>query len=313
MKRVLRLVVSLGILGVLLAFLPWTEVKQAAGRLKGEVWLSVLLAFLAAHRLGVEKWRLLLNTGRSNLGRSDAVRCYAAGLFANIILPTIVGGDVLRATLAARTTRRPEAVVLGGLADRIVDSAVLGALLLAGALVAAGALPESRLKLATVLVIVGGAGVAALGVVAVNRPLKAWPTRIRGRVGRSLVALRGLSRSPRVAVTAAAVSLTMQGSFVLMAAWIGHSIGIRVPLAVWFFAWPAAKLSGLIPISLGGLGVRDATLGALLALAGVPLATGVVASLVWQSILIAGALLSGLVWYGLTKKSSKVLAIRNSK
>ena len=74
MKRALRLVVSLGILGVLLAFFPWTEVKQAAGRLRGEVWLSVLLAFLAAHRLGVEKWRLLLNAGRSNLGRTDAVR-----------------------------------------------------------------------------------------------------------------------------------------------------------------------------------------------------------------------------------------------
>jgi hypothetical protein len=89
----------------------------------------------------------------------------------------------------------------------------------------------------------------------------------------------------------------MQGGFVLLNAWIGKSIGVSVPLAVWFLVWPLAKLAGLLPISLGGLGVRDATLGALLVPAGVPLALGVVASLIWQSILIAGGLLAGALWY----------------
>lgn len=299
MRLVLRLAVSLGILGVLLLVLPWTELRAAAGRLRPSVWLSVLLAFLLAHRLGVEKWRLLLAAGRSGLRRVDAVRCYAAGLFANICLPTIVGGDVLRAALASKATGRPEAAVVGGLADRLIDVAVLGSLLLAGAILTAGLFPSSALQATTIGVIVAGAGLAVAFVVLAGRPLSFWPRRARRRIGRALVGLRGLRRNPRVAVTAALISLVMQGGFVLMNTWIGYSIGIRIPFAVWLFAWPAAKLSGLIPISLGGLGVRDATLGALLAMAGVPLSLGVIASLVWQTVLIAGALVSGLVWQGL--------------
>ncbi len=68
-------------------------------------------------------------------------------------------------------------------------------------------------------------------------------------------------------------------------------------MAVWFVVWPIAKLAGLLPISLGGLGVRDATLGALIAGFGVPAAQGLATSFVWQSILITGGLLSGLFWW----------------
>jgi uncharacterized membrane protein YbhN (UPF0104 family) len=77
---------------------------------------------------------------------------------------------------------------------------------------------------------------------------------------------------------------------------IGASLGIDVPLAAWFIAWPMAKLAGLIPVSLGGLAVREAALASLLLPFGVPASQGVAASLLWQTILIAGGLLAGLTW-----------------
>jgi uncharacterized membrane protein YbhN (UPF0104 family) len=46
--------------------------------------------------------------------------------------------------------------------------------------------------------------------------------------------------------------------------------------------------------------VRDATLAALLASFGVPPAQSLAASLIWQSVMIAGGLLSGLVWWRLS-------------
>jgi uncharacterized membrane protein YbhN (UPF0104 family) len=94
-----------------------------------------------------------------------------------------------------------------------------------------------------------------------------------------------------------ALSLLIQSAFVLLNAWIGRSIGIHVPLAVWFLVWPLAKVAGLLPISLGGLGVRDATMGALLTTFGVTMASGVVASLIWQSVLIVGGLIAGGFWW----------------
>ena len=42
---------------------------------------------------------MMVNTSRKRapFPPADALRCYAAGLFANLYLPSIVGGDVLRA------------------------------------------------------------------------------------------------------------------------------------------------------------------------------------------------------------------------
>jgi uncharacterized membrane protein YbhN (UPF0104 family) len=115
------------------------------------------------------------------------------------------------------------------------------------------------------------------------------------------VALRELARHPRAALGAAALSLAIQSLFVLLNVWIGRAVGIDLPLRIWFVAWPLAKVAGLVPISLGGLAVRDATFGALLVPLGVPMATGVVAHLVWQSVNIAGGFAGGAVWWLLSR------------
>ena len=57
-----------------------------------------------------------------------------------------------------------------------------------------------------------------------------------------------------------------------------------------------------MPISLGGLAVRETTLAALLAPFGVPFAVGVVCSLLWQTVLISGGLIGGLVWLVLGRR-----------
>lgn len=304
MKVAVRVVVTLAALAALVVLLPWSGVQEAAGRMRPWVWIGALAAFLAGHRLGVAKWRMLLRAGRCLLTPVQALRFYAAGLFANLVLPSIVGGDVLRAALAARETRRPEAAVLGGVGDRLIDVTVLAFLIVLGGLLARGSLPGWGAGAVTAAVI-AGTGVAAIALpMALRRPIRRWPARLRRPIGRSLVGARRLARSPATTLTALAISLTMQTGFVLLNAWIGRSIGIAVPLSVWFLAWPLAKAAGLLPVSLGGLGVRDATLGALLAPLGVPMATGVVASLIWQSILIAGGLLAGGLWLGLGRWSS---------
>ncbi len=297
MKILVRVLISFGLLAGLLILLPWGEVRSAVTRMPPLVWLAVLGAFLVGHRVGIAKWRMLLNAGRSNLDRASAVRCYAAGLFANLCLPSIVGGDVLRATLAAKATGRAEAAVLGGIADRFIDFTALSMLLVGGGLAARAALPRAETRAVSVLLVLAALTGVLLLALAVRRPLYRWPSRLRRPAGRTLVALRRLGRRPATAIAAFSISIVMQGGFVLLNAWIGKSIGVSVPLAIWFLVWPLAKLAGLLPISLGGLGVRDATLGALLVPAGVPLALGVVASLIWQSILIAGGLLAGALWY----------------
>ncbi len=302
MKLWIKVAVSGVLLGLIFVLLPWGKVWEALTQLPSTVWLGVWGGFVLGHVLGIFKWRLFVNAGRGGLRAIDAAQCYAAGLFANLCLPSIIGGDFLRMAMAGKFTRRPEAALWGGVLDRLTDVTALAILVAVGGFFARDALPGWGAQLLTVaLVLTMVLGVILLPFV-LRRPLARWPRRIRRPVGRSLVALRRLARRPRTAIGGLALSLTIQGGFVLLNAWLGHHIGVRVPLAVWFLAWPLAKVAGLMPISLGGLAVREASLAALLAPFGVPLALGVLTSLLWQSVLIAGGLLGGLLWLALSRR-----------
>ena len=296
MKTWVRAAVSLALLGLLFYFLPIAEVRDALGRLPPVVWVGVLTGFLLGHALGVAKWRLFVNAARGGLGRVDATLCYAAGLFANLCLPSIVGGDLLRMGLAGKLSRRPEAALWGGVMDRVTDLLSLAILVTAGGLMVRTSATGWLGRVLTVGAIVLAALVVLVLPFVIRRPLARWPRRLRRPVGRGLVGLRQLWRRPGSAALGLALSLTIQGSFVLLNAWLGRSVGIEVGLAVWFLVWPLAKIASLMPISLGGLAVREASLAALLLPFGVPVATSVVCSLLWQTVLITGGLAGGLIW-----------------
>ncbi|HET6680162.1 MAG TPA: lysylphosphatidylglycerol synthase transmembrane domain-containing protein [Gemmatimonadaceae bacterium] len=312
MKLALRVTVSGALLALLIAIIPWREAWDGLQRLSPWHWAAVLVLFVAAHLLGTIKWRMMVNAGRARLGYVDAVMCYFAGLFANICLPSIVGGDVLRAALAGRLTRRPEAAVWGGVADRLSDLLATALLIVGGALLARGSLPGVWSEVLTVLLVVGLV-VGASGVpFLLRRPLAKWPRRVRRAVGRSLVSFRRMRRSPGVTAMALTLSLIIQGTFVLLNASLGRAIGVQVELAVWFLVWPLAKVSGLLPISLGGLAVREATLAALLLPFGVPIASGVVAALLWQTVMICGGLIGGALWTVLARRRGAGMTARDA-
>jgi glycosyltransferase 2 family protein len=297
-RGLVRLLFSGGILGLLLVLVPWEQVTEAAARVTPALYLMALAGYFAGHTLGAVKWNTLVGAARREGGRltvRDTAGCYSAGLFANLFLPTVVGGDVVRAALAARALGRPEAVVLGSIADRLIDFAGLGLLIAVAAVFAGAGLTGWAWPLAVMVALVGiTAGVLVLPFL-LRRPLSRWPARFRRRLGRALVALRQLGRSPGTAVAALALSLAMQSLFIVVSARLGQAVGADAPLAVWFVVWPLAKAAGMLPVSLGGLGVRDAALTTLLVPFGVPAAVGLVASLAWQAVLIGGTLIAGLV------------------
>lgn len=299
-RAAMRLLFSAGMLALLLLVVPWEQVTAAAGQMTISLYLLALAGYLGGHAVGAGKWRMVLGAsgGGQKLSIRDTAGCYSAGLFSNLFLPTVVGGDVVRATLAARALGRTEAVVFGSVADRVIDFAALGLLIGTGmvfALFGGAELAGWSGPLAAIVAIVGiGTAVLILPLL-FRRPLNRWPRRFRRRIGRALVALRHMARRPRVAVLALVLSLSMQSLFILVSARLGEAVGASAPLWAWFVVWPLAKAAGMLPVSLGGFGVRDAALTSLLVPFGVPAGYGLVASLAWNSVLIGGTAIAGVV------------------
>ena len=91
------------------------------------------------------------------------------------------------------------------------------------------------------------------------------------------------------------VVLAIQVVLILLALLIARAVGLEISAFVWAFAWAIAKLVAVLPISLGGLGVREAILAALLTPFGAIATVVVAAGLVWQAVLISAGAFGGLL------------------
>jgi uncharacterized membrane protein YbhN (UPF0104 family) len=293
LKWLVRISVSLLVLGLMLWFLPARAVWHAMTTVPLRVWLLALATFMAGHVVSALKWRLLI--GGSTIPISRAVTAHFAGLTANLCLPGAAGGDVVRAGLVLRDAAVKAPIAVGSLADRVLDT--LGLLLLA---VPGAALTltknGSALALLVKLALVLAAGVGgALAVALLLLPRLPQPPTVK-RLALSLrEAVTALKRRPTALAVCLLLSMSVQSLFIGVNMLLASNSGLVLPAAAWFFAWPLAKLLALAPFSLGGLGVREASLAALLAPLGASPALVVAVGLLWQSILFASGLLGGSV------------------
>ena len=241
------------------------------------------------------KWRLLVNTAGASLPGRTAIHAYYWGLFGNLFLPSIVGGDLVRAGVALPHVRSKSALVLGSLVDRLQDVIGLGVLAGVGALLAPRALDDTSRRIFVTLVIVL-AGIGIIGVAGLRFfPARKAPFRVRRLLVRVRQAIRATASRPQALVTAFTLGLALQTSLVLLNWELGRLIGIDIPLYVWLFVWPLAKIAGLTPLTQGGIGVREAAQAVLFAPFGVSAVRAVATGLVFEAVIIVGGLLSGLL------------------
>lgn len=291
----LRLTGSAVILILLLSVLPLEDLGAALGQLGLRHWLIGLAAFLLLHGIGVVKWRLATNAAGAAMSGLLAVRCYYAGLFGNTFLPSVIGGDVVRAGLALPHVRSRAGLVLGSVVERALDMGALALVAGIGVLAVPGALdPAGRRLFYGVAAVFAASGLLALAAVRWF-PARRFRFRHRRKLARLRQAFRTVSARPGSLVGVFALGAILQFGLLLLTAWLGRACGLDAPLRVWLFVWPLAKLSAVVPITQGGLGVREVAQAALFAPFGVPAAIAVAVSLVYQSIILCGGLVGGLL------------------
>jgi glycosyltransferase 2 family protein len=290
LKWVIRICGSIAVLGLTFWFLPRRAVWQAMTLLPLRIWLLSLAAFMVGHVVSAFKWRLLMGSAEIPIGR--AITAHFAGLTANLCLPGAAGGDVVRAGLVLHHAKNKAPIAVGSLADRVLDT--LGLLLLAALGTALTVTKnESSLGLVIKLALLVTAGIGGALALVLLLPRLPLPPKFRPFVQATSEAVSTLKRRPAALVGCLCLSMSVQSAFIAVNILLATNSGLYLPAAAWFFAWPLAKLLALAPISLGGLGVREASLAALLAPLGASPPLVVAVGLLWQSILFASGLLGG--------------------
>ena len=292
-----RWAAALLILGILFYLLPLAPLRSALARVPLTRFIAVLLIYLVAVTGGITKWHTVVNAAGAQLDFASSAQCYTSGLFGALFLPSIIGGDVARLAVGISRSSRPAAVVTGNIADRFLDVAAQLTLVSLGLILLPGSLPVPLQGPAKRVLFAGVLATAILFglVVALHRPLlRGRSIRIRRKLAQLRHAIRAVSRRPWRLVFGWLLGTSVQGTYVALTALLGIACGLRLPLRVWLFAWPLAKIAAVMPITQGGIGVREAAMVVLLAPFGAPAPQVLATGIVWEGVIITAGLLAGL-------------------
>ncbi|MBI3077732.1 MAG: flippase-like domain-containing protein [Deltaproteobacteria bacterium] len=293
---------KLGVSALMLTWLFWRTDLQRVGSLLGgldlRLWTLCLLAYLASQVLSAYRWQRLLVAKALPVGLGRLVSLTYAGLFFNLLLPTSLGGDVYKGYGLYRQVGHGSEAAASVLLDRLTGLAALLLIALAAvAVVREGGGPEVT---ATVVMLGAGffGGAALLRVPAARRLLLGLLARLRlGPVGQALQrvseAILGYAECGRALLLALLISFGVQT--ISIGIFYGLSLALRqeIPLAAFCLFIPLGVLAGMLPISLGGLGVREGAFVLLFTRVGVSPAGALALSLAWFLMVLAAGLIGG--------------------
>ncbi len=300
--RVLRVVVSVVLLVWVLRHVRWTELSQKLATARLEWIAAAFLVNSAANVLGALRWRLLLRSVGRHAPLGYLFGSYLVGLFFNNVLPSNVGGDVVRAASARKKTGGSYTENLTVvLVERMIG--LLATLFLGGLAAILGHAAWLGERAAWGLAL--GFGASALGLflaldAKVRHAVAAFLPRVPGAfirrtVGKMLDAFELFSRAPRALAGNFLLSLGFQLLLVVHFWLIQFAFGESASFVTFLVAVPLVFTAMILPVGINGLGVREWAFVALLSRAGFNPASALALSLASYGVAVAQGLCGGAV------------------
>jgi uncharacterized membrane protein YbhN (UPF0104 family) len=292
---VIRVLFSAIAIGTLLHFYDVSTVVQRAMSLPASTMAIAVLLFAIATLLAIVKWRLTLP---SEVGFVATVRAYVVSYFYSLSPAGQVGGELGKLlTLAKHASIRTLAGSL--IFDKLTGLMALCLVGLVGWTAARG--PLTTLMVVLVLGITIACG-AALGLAEpIARVVARLASRSRHavRLGNAVLSiaqrLSHFARVPNLIVKSLALGVVAQAAMVALYILLARALGIAVPVPDLALLVVVANVAAVIPISLAGLGVREASLVGLLATYNVPGENAIALSLTAFAIFLLGVAAGALV------------------
>lgn len=292
MKKYLKVLVSVALLGLVAWKMDWAQVGAAFARLRLELWLAAVGLYVSLQFVSGWRWRMLARPLGFQRPLGHYIGFYFIGMFFNLVLPTSVGGDVVRAWYLAGGRGRRFAAFISVLVDRGSGLVVLLALACGACLFSPNALP-AWITWSTWL----AASAAAAFVVSIFI-LGNWHIRL-GRFSHFQQIVHDLHAfllRPRLLLKTTALSLVVQAGNVVLVWLLGLAIAAPVPAYFYWIAVPMVSLLTVVLPSLNGMGVREGGLVLFMGVVGVPASTALTLAFLWFAVFTTVSLAGGLVY-----------------
>lgn len=301
-----KIAISVGLIVYLLSRVDLRALWDLISGADPWLLLLALLLYLGAITLGCVKWGMLLRSLGVDVPFSDLLAYTFVGLFFGNVLPSNLGGDVVRAYDLAAATKRPEDAAISVMVDRLMGLVAYFAAAVIMAVVTLVVLGGS-LEMETIVlwVLLGfGALLAGLALLFSRRlttrgaflfdlpVLRAFrPTAVR-----IFHALQVYRSSSGTLVRALLVSLAVMLVSSVVQFTISRALGLDIPVLYFFLFNPLIAFVLVVPISVNGIGLKEAAFVFFFGLVGVAQSAALSISLVFHAVIVASSLPGGLLW-----------------
>jgi uncharacterized protein (TIRG00374 family) len=281
-----RILVSVALLGVLVYKAPNPDelLPNRHHLLTALLLTAALLSTLLGVVLSAWRWQRVLHVFDASVPLRPLFGHYLAGLFVGNVLPSTIGGDVLRVSRASNTVKSSSVAFASVVLERLTGFVALPLLVFLGFLARPSLIHVHR---AWIALMIAGITLVLLVVLLV---LAGHP-KIAGRfaehknwtkfIGAVHVGVDRLRHEPRQALAVLGTAVVYQLSVLLTVTLICRTLDLPVPLAGLFAYVPAVAMLQVLPLSFNGLGVREGALVLFLQPWGVSNGQAIAVGLLW--------------------------------
>jgi len=278
MRNFFSLIIKISISALLLIFLfKRIDIKGVLVDIRSADMFYFSLAvilFLVVNILGFVRWVLLLRSFDKELSLKKICVSHSGGLFFNVFLPTTIGGDVVRTLDLTVHTKDSSFVFATVFIDRICGFLAITIIAFLGFLVGYSFNYIKDLSLFFIILIFTLL-VILLFLITFTKKVydlayKLIPFKsVKDYIARFHNCCYQFRLNKSALIMAILLSLLIQGLFQFVFYLIGKSLGIHINPVYYFILIPIINIASFIPISIGGLGIRDNVAVALFARLGV--------------------------------------------
>jgi uncharacterized protein (TIRG00374 family) len=301
-----RIIISAILLAIIIGLSDWGRFLEIIGRADGSALVLMFGAAVVERVFSAYRWYVLVQGKRPSINFYAIFRITFISNFLGLVLPGSIGSELVRINGLARLTGDLAMSFTSVLVERCLGLLALTFLVLVGLAISPAILPVEISLTAGVGLAVLSIGLAAM----MNGYARAFAKNLFGhsalrfihsRLDKLYAALDEYRMRPGLFAWAVVLAVAFQlvrVALYVVGAW---ALVLHIP-AIYFLVFvPVAVIAQLLPISFGGLGIRELSLVALLSLVNVnPEAAISLSLLAYLMRMLAGAL-PGAILYTCTR------------
>lgn len=308
-KKLILLLVRIIISVSLIVFLVKTQFKDIRSALEiiKSVNKPLLILSLSTHIFGIwitaVRWNTLLGTQKVKLGTTTLTLTVLIGFFFNNFLPTSIGGDVFRTYDAAKKANIPietsASIIIVERFSGIISASTYAIIALFLGFTAIGnqsfIIPVIIFFIICIIIAFFILNPSILRLNKLINKIK-FLKKVKEKLANIYFTFLSFKKFKWVLVRVMIYSFLLQFAVILNYFLAAKSLGINLNLTAFIFIVPVVTIIAMVPISIGGIGIRENTLVFIITAMGVGSEQAAICALLIFLMLIFIGIIGGITY-----------------